>query len=491
MKKVVVVGSGFGGLASAAFLAKAGYAVTVYEKNRTPGGRARVFRKKGYQFDMGPSWYTMPDIMERFFGLLGKKSKDYYSLKRLDPSYRVMFDKNDIVDISASLQKNYALFNRLEKGGGEKLKRYLAQAKYQYDVAMSSYVIKPYRSVFDMFDIRMAKEASKLHLLDNMDTFVKRYFENDRLRKILQYTLVFLGGSPKNTPAMYALMSHVDFHMGVWYPKGGIGSVVTAVETIAKEFGAKFVYGSEVEKIITENGRATGVLVRGKQIQADIVVMNADYAHAELDLLTEKDRSYKEAYWKKRVLAPSAFLMYLGINRRIPALKHHTLLFAHDWVKHFDAIFDNPSWPENPSVYICCPSKTDTSVAPDGKENLVVLVPVASGLPDTPVIRSMYSEKILKQLEDILQISIRDHVEFKQIYSIRDFELDYNAYRGTGLGLSHTLFQTAIFRPSYRSKKVRNLFFVGQYTHPGIGIPIQLISAEIAVNEIKKEYEIS
>lgn len=491
MKHVIIVGAGFGGLASAALLAKAGYAVTVYEKNASPGGRARVFRKKGYTFDMGPSWYTMPDIMERFFGLLGKKSADYYTLKRLDPSYRVVFDRHDVIDIAASLQKNYALFNRLEQNGGEKLKRYLAQAKYQYEVAMASYVIKPYRSIFDMFDIRMAKEASRLHLLDNMDTFVKRYFENERLRKILQYTLVFLGGSPKNTPAMYALMSHVDFHLGVWYPMGGIGSVVVAVEKIAKEFGANFVYDSEVERIVTESGKTSGVLVNGKFKPADIVVMNADYAHAEMDLLTGKDRTYDERYWKKRVLAPSAFMMYLGVNRRIPSLKHHTLIFAHDWVKHFDAIFEKPSWPEKPSLYMCCPSKTDPGVAPAGKENLVVLVPVAAGLPDTEEIRKMYSEKILTQLEEVLKISIREHIEVKRIYSIQDFEQDYHAYKGTGLGLSHTLLQTAIFRPSYRSKKVRNLFFAGQYTHPGIGIPIQLISAEIAAAEIQKEYDIA
>lgn len=487
-KKVVVIGAGFGGLSVAALLAKDGHQVTVLEKNPTAGGRGRVWVKDGFTFDLGPSWYTMPEVFDRFFKLFDKKTADYYKLKRLDPSYRIFFGRNDTLDISTELKKNIALFESMEAGGGKKLKDYLKQAEYQYTQAMSSFIYKDYPSLMSMLDLKLVAQINKLHLLEDMDSFTKRWFKNDRLRKILLYTLVFLGGAPKKTPALYALMSHIDFNLGIWYPMGGLGKVVTSLQQLAEEEGATFSFNQTVKSIEVNSGVATQVLTQNKKYDADIVVTNADYAHAETKLLEEKWQSYPKSYWDKRTVAPSAFLIYLGLNKKVKNLKHHSLFFHHDWVEHFNQIFEEPQWPDKPSYYVCCPSKTDPIMAPKGKENIFLLVPIAAGLKDTPSIREKYYRKIMDDFQTTLGQDIEDDIILKRIYSLKDFEKDYNAFKGTALGLTHTMFQTAYFRPHHRSKKVKNLYYTGQFTHPGIGVPITLISAQIVREIIKKTH---
>lgn len=487
-KKIIIIGSGFGGLSAAAFLAADGHDVKVIEKNDQPGGRAMVWEKNGFRFDMGPSWYTMPDIVEKFFNEFGKSAKDYYEIKRLDPSYRVFFGREDIVDLPGSLEKIYELFDEIEEDGAKKLKKFLDQAKYQYEVSVDSFLYKEYRNIWDMFNLKMLIEGSKLHVFDNMDSFTKRFFKNERARKLLQYTLVFLGGAPKKTPALYALMAYIDYQLGIWYPMGGMTSMVKAIESLAKKHGASFSYNESVEKIIVKNGKACGVLTKKKEYEADIVISNADYAHTEINLLEEKYQKYKKSYWEKRTIAPSAFLLYLGLDKQIPNLKHHNLFLHNDWVEHFNVIFDKPDWPDKPSYYINCSSKTDPSVAPEGKETFFLLVPIAAGIKDSPEIRKEYTDKILSDIEKLVDFPIREHIEVSRSVSIDDYKSLYNAYQGTALGLSHTLMQTAFFRPKHRSTKVENLFYTGQYTHPGIGMPVTLISSQIVRDIIRKEY---
>lgn len=486
-KNVVVIGAGFGGLSAAAFLAKDGYNVTVIEKNNSVGGRARVWREAGFKFDMGPSWYLMPDAFETFFAEFGKKPSDYYQLHRLDPSYRIYFE-NEIVDISASLQKNIELFESIEPGAGQKLQEYLEQAKYQYEVSMKEFLYKDFRSVFDFFNKRMLTEGRKLHVFENLDAFTRRFFKSDKLRKILEYSMVFLGGAPKNTPALYSVINHADMNLGVWYPQGGFGAVAEAIKKLAEEYGAKFVFGEEVQAIQTQNGQATVVQTSKENYPCDIVVANADYHHVETQLLAPTDQSYSESYWQKRTLAPSAFIIYLGLNKKLHNVQHHMLVLDHDWMRHFDDIFEKPAWPEHPSYYVCCSSVTDSEVAPSGSENLFFLVPIASGLQDTKDIRATYYDKIIAHFEKTIGQSVADAVVVKRTFSLNDFSADYNAFAGTALGLSHTLRQTSLFRPRTKSKKVSNLYFSGQFTQPGIGVPMTLISGQLTRDNVRQDY---
>ncbi len=486
-KKIIIIGAGFGGLSAAALLAHKGYEVLVLEKNEQPGGRASVYRERGFTFDMGPSWYLMPDVFDKFFAEFGKKSTDFFDLKRLDPAYRIYHGKNDFVDVSADLNKNLQLFEAIEPGSAAALTRYLAQSKYQYDVSMSDFLYKDYTSLMDFFNRRMLMEGRKLHVFETLDTYTRRYFKSDKLRKILEYSMVFLGGAPKNTPAIYSLMSHIDFNLGVWYPSGGIGTVVQAIEKLASSYGARFQYNCPVEKIIVTDRQARGVVVNGETIEADIVISGADYQHTENSLLDAGNRSYSKNYWERRTLAPSAFMLYLGYDRKISGLEHHTLFFDNDWVRHFDAIFEHPEWPEHPSYYVSCASKTDPTIVPPGGEALVILVPIAAGLEDTEEIRATYTEKVLVHLEELLGQNLHDTV-VKKVFASRDFSTLFNAYKGTALGLSHTLMQTAVFRPRHQSKKVSNLYYTGQYTHPGIGMPMCLIASGLVAEAIEKKY---
>lgn len=486
-KKIIVIGAGFGGLSVAALLAKEGNEVTIIEKNQDIGGRARVWKTEGFVFDMGPSWYLMPEVFERFFSNFGRKPEEFFELRRLDPSYRMFFGDDKIVDISKDMEKNLETFEKIEKGGAEKLRKYLSVSEYEYEVSMRDFVYKDYKSPFDFFNFELLSKGAKLHVFESMDRYTKRFFSSSLSRKILEYTIVFLGGTPKSTPALYSLMSHVDFNLGVWYPIGGINKVVEALERLCKSHNVKIITNKEVEKIIVENGIARGVVVGNETINADIIVSNADYAHMETKLLEEKYRSYKKEYFEKAKIAPSGFVIFLGLKKKLPKLVHHNLFLENDWNKHFETIFEKPSWPDAPSYYISCPSKTDPSIAPDGFENIFILVPVASGLEDAEETIEKYYKKIIKHFEKVVGEKIEDQIVVKRIFTHTDFIKDYNAYKGTALGLSHTLWQSAIFRPSNKSKKVENLYYTGQYTHPGIGVPMTLICSEIVAKKISDE----
>ncbi|OPY26640.1 MAG: hypothetical protein A4E31_01434 [Methanomassiliicoccales archaeon PtaU1.Bin030] len=488
MKDVIVVGSGFGGLAQAALLAKDGHKVRVFEKNEQPGGRASVYSEKGYTFDMGPSWYLMPDVFERYFQEFGKRPSELFDLVRLDPSYRIFFGDRKQVDISSELEANYALFDTLEEGGGDKLRKYLDESREKYEVAIKELLYRDYNKLTDFLDRRLLAQGRKLHLFENLDSFVNKHFKSDEAKKIVEYSVGFLGGSPKNTPSFYHIMSHIDFNLGVWYPRGGMREIVAKMVGLCKDMGVELRYNEPVTKLEFEGRKVRRVVTPQGSYSADIVVMNADYAHSELELVDPKHRSYSERYWENRVLAPSAMVAYLGIRRKVEQLVHHNLFLDEDWANGFDAIFDrnNHKWPDSPSYYVNVPSRTDPTAAPEGCDTLFVLIPLSTGLEDTPEQREAFYDRIMDDLERKLGTDIRSDIEVKRIFALGDFKERYNAYEGTALGLSHTLGQTALFRPVHRSKKVDNLYYTGHYCHPGIGVPMVLISSQIVRDLIAK-----
>lgn len=485
--KVIIVGSGIGGLATACLLAKRGYEVKVIEKNEMLGGRASVFEAQGYRFDMGPSWYLMPDVFEHFFKLVGENIHDYLKLTKLGPSYRVFFkDENKSVDCYSDLNKDLSTVEQLETGAAAALKKYLKLSEYQYNIAINNFMYKNYDSWWDFINWRSAIEGSKLSVFQPMHKYVRKFFHSEWMQKIMQYQLVFLGSSPYNTPALYNIMSHIDFNMGVFYPQGGIYEIIKALERIGKKLQVQYQLQTSIKEIVVKAGKAIGVIKEnGEFEEADIVISNADIQHTETQLVPKEWRSFSEAYWAKKILAPSGFILYLGINGKLPNLVHHNLIFSKDWQTNFDQIFAKPQLPSDPSFYVCVPSKTDSTVAPVGKENVFVLVPIAAGLELTDTDLANYKEKILNTMSETMNIpDLKDRIEYERIFAVQDFKDRYNSFQGSALGLAHTFNQTAIFRPNNVSKKVANLYYVGASTNPGIGMPICLISAELVLKRI-------
>lgn len=488
MSKISIIGSGFGGLSTAALLAKDGHDVTVFEKNTRLGGRAMTFDSKGYHFDMGPSWYLMNEVFENYFKQFGKDIHDYVDLIPLDPMYRMYFSPDEHIDIVRDLQKNLELFESLEKGAGENIQRYLKGAEEQYNLAINHFLYQHFETVFDFIKPELFSVGNKANVFQSLEKHINNFTRDPRLKKILGYTMVFLGGAPNNTPALYSLMSHVDYNLGVYYPMGGFGALADAFVKLAEEEGVKFKPNHTIKKLHVKDGKVDTIITNNKTYTSDIVISNADYHHTETQLLDKEYQTHPAKYWQKATLAPSAYIIHLGIKGRVKGLQHHNLILTHDWEQHFNEIFDKPSWPEKPSYYVSCPTKTDSTLAPKGCDLLFILVPVASGLRDATNIRNRYYKKIMEDLEKHTGDSIQDRIVTKRIYSHKDFRNDYNAYKGTALGLAHTLKQTAIFRPKNKSKKVKNLYFVGQYTQPGIGVPIAVISGELTSKRVQKEH---
>jgi phytoene desaturase len=484
---ITVVGSGFGGLSTACYLADTGADVVVLEKNDQLGGRASRRYADGFRFDMGPSWYLMPDVFERFFGHFDRLPDEFYDLERLDPHYRIFFKDGDRVDITPDREEVKAIFETYESGAGEALDRYLAKAKRNYEIGMDQFVYEDRSSFSDFLDPSLLRYGRHLPLLGSMDDYVAKFFDHPKLQQVMQYTLVFLGGSPSNTPALYNLMSHADFGLGVYYPEGGMGSVVDGLVELGMDLGVEFETGAEVSGI---HGRAGDFRVSAgaRTVDADLVVSDADYAHTEQDLLPPERRQYDESYWESRTYAPSAFLVYLGVEGDVDPLAHHTLVLPTDWDRHFEQIFDEPTWPDDPAYYVCVPSQTDDTVAPEGHSNLFVLVPVAHDLPDTPEIRSQYRDAVLADLAENTGVDVRDRIVFEETFCIADFADRYNTKSGTALGLAHTLRQTGPMRPSHRSDAVDGLYFTGSFTTPGIGVPMCLISGEHTADAVCEDH---
>ena len=491
-KHAVVIGAGFAGLSVASNLAQAGWRVTLLEKNSGPGGRARVFRAQGFTFDMGPSWYWMPDVFEQYFARFGKQVRDYYELVRLDPSYQVVFGlggdgAEQVLEIPAQMPALRAMFERLEPGSAVRLDAFLKQAAYKYEVGITKFVHLPGRSWWEFADWRLLTGALRLDLLQSMSQHVRKFFSHEKLLKLVEFPVLFLGATPENTPALYSLMNYADLALGTWYPLGGMHRIVEGLVRVAQELGVAIEYDQEVTEIVVENGRATAVRTATGLVPADVVVAGADYHHAEQQLLKPELRSYSAAYWDQRVLAPSSLLFYLGVNKKLARLRHHNLFFDEDFAGHAREIYEAPQWPSRPLFYASVPSKTDPGVAPAGQENLFLLMPVAPGLPDDEATRERYYDLLMDRLEKHCGHAIRDAVVFKRSYAHRDFVADYHSFKGNAYGLANTLRQTANLKPSLKSKKVQNLYFTGQLTVPGPGVPPSLISGQVVAKEILKE----
>jgi phytoene desaturase len=487
-KKVIIIGAGFAGLSAAAFMAKAGWDVTVIEKNSTAGGRAAQLKAQGFTFDMGPSWYWMPDVFDRFFDQFGKKVSDYYSLERLDPSYRVYWQEG-FSDIPAGYNELKELFESIEKGSAAKLDHYLQEAFLKYQIGIQDLVYKPGQSVTEFLDWNLVKNVFKLDVFTSIRSHVASHFKNERLKQLMEFPVLFLGALPENTPALYSLMNYADIVGGTWYPQGGMYAVVAAMQRLAEEQGARFVFEEAAQEIIIEKEKAKKLITDKGKYEADVIISGADYHFTEFNLLPESHRSYNESYWDKKVLAPSCLLYFIGLNKKLKNVIHHSLFFDVPFQQHADEIYADPKWPNEPLFYLSVPSKTDDTVAPAGFENVVVLVPVASGLKDdSEELREFYFQKIIKRLEQHTEESVSDAIVFKKTFSVSDFKSEYNSYKGNAYGLANVLRQTAILKPSCQSKKVKNLFYTGQFTVPGPGVPPSLISGEVVSKQVLKHF---
>jgi phytoene desaturase len=486
VKKVIVIGAGFSGLAAASVLASKGFNVKVFEKNSIPGGRARKLEENGFMFDMGPSWYWLPDVFERFFNFFGKSASDYYKLVRLDPSYRVIYSKDEVFDVPAGRDNVVDFFESIEPGSGKKLVKFLDEAEYKYRVGVNKLVYKPARSLFEFVQWDVIKGVFRLDLLKSFHSYVRRNFKDPRLWPILEFPVIFLGATPKRTPALYSLMNHADIGLGTWYPMGGMYEVVKAFETLARSLGVEFYYDSPITGIVTSGKNVKGVKVGDEYYDTDYLVGSADYHHIESSLLPGNKTNYSEKYWESREMAPSSLMYYLGLDKKFKNLIHHNLMFDQDFDVHATELFEEQKWPSNPLLYTSVTSKTDPSVAPESMENLVVLIPVAPGLVDNEQIREKYYDLVMDRIESLTGEAVRDHVVYKKSYAQNDFLSDYNAYKGNAYGLGNTLLQTAILKPKLHSKKLKNMVFAGQLTTPGPGVPPTIISGQVAAGEIIK-----
>ena len=486
MKKIAVIGSGFAGLTSAIELASLGYKVTVLEKNSTPGGRARKFESNGFTFDMGPSWYWMPDVFDKFFARHGKKVEDYYNLLKLDPGFSVVYGKDNTIDVPASFEELVALFENIEKGSGSRLKKFLKKAAVKYKIGMDSLVYKPSHSIFEFINLKVLIGVLHLDVFSNFRSYVKKYFSDSRLTRLMEFPVLFLGATPQNTPALYSLMNYSAFSQGTYYPMGGFHEIIIGLSKLAKEKGVIINCDSNVEKINVVNGKVENIVVNGEKLLFDGVIASADYHHVEQKLLEKPFRNYTTEYWEKREMSPSSLLFYVGLDKRLNNLQHHNLFFDADFDQHAKEIYDNPKWPKNPLFYLSCPSITDPSLAPKGNENLMFLIPLAPGLEDTNEMREKYFDIVLKRLKDLTGNDIEKNIIFKKSYCVNDFEKDYNSFKGNAYGLANTLRQTAVLKPRMRNKKIKNLYYTGQLTVPGPGVPPSIISGQIAAIEIDK-----
>lgn len=489
-RNAFVIGAGFAGLSAAAVLARRGFNTSLLEKHDQPGGRARVFKSDGFTFDMGPSWYWMPEVMESFFRRFGHSAADFFTLKRLDPSYQIIYSNDNVFTVPAAYEDLREAFEEREAGAGAKLDKFLKEARFKYEIGIHDFVNKPGLSWREFIHWPAIKASFRLNLFQSFAAHIRKYFRSPELLQLLEFPVLFLGAMPGKIPALYSMMNYADMMLGTWYPMGGFGKLAEAFETIARKNGVTFHYNTEVKAIAVDGGRAKKLITSQGDFHADLVLGSADYHHIEQHLLPEKYRQYTNHYWHKRTMAPSCLIFYIGVRKKLPRLLHHNLFFERSFNDHAQSIYVKPDWPENPLYYVCCPSKTDDTVAPRGMENLFVLIPVAPGLPDNEEIRDRYYHETIRRLEDFCGSPFSDDIAFHKTYAHSDFVNDYHAFKGNAYGLANTLSQTAILKPSIASRKVGNLFYAGQLTVPGPGVPPAIISGQLVANYISSNVKI-
>jgi phytoene desaturase len=483
MKSVGIIGSGFSGLAAACYSAQQGAAVTVFEKNSVTGGRARTFSKDGFVFDMGPSWYWMPDIIERFFNDFNKTSSDYYKLIKLDPAFKIFYKDKDPLVIPSELEELYDLFESVESGSAMRLRKFLREGESKYKLALKDLIYTPGLSWAEYAGINILKGMLTNTVLSPMSVYVRKFFKDERLIRLMEFPVIFLGAMPDKIPALYSLMNYSAFSMGTWYPQGGMGEIPKAMEKLAISLGVDFRTNSDVIKIRSNTSKIESLETKNGNYLFDSIIASGDYHHMEQILEDKSARNYTDSYWNSRVMAPSCLIFYLGINKKLDHLEHHNLFFDTDFDKHASEIYVNPKWPSDPLFYVCCPSKTDSTVAPANSENLFILIPLAPGLEDNQQLRDEYFEKVTLRINNITKTDIRPHIIYKKDYCLNDFKSDYYAFKGNAYGLANTLKQTAVWKPSVKNKKIDNLFYAGQLTVPGPGVPPALISGKIAATQ--------
>ena len=486
MKKIGIIGAGLSSLYAACYLAKKGYEVDVFDKNKMAGGRSQTYKDQGYTFDMGPSWYWMPDVIDRLFSELDENRSDYFALKRLDPAYKVFWKNNETTSIPAGKGELHDLFNSFEAKGGQKLNEFLKVAKVKYDTSMHSFIEIPGKKIGELIKFDILKGAFKLDLFKSVEKDVSNRFTSDKARNILSFPVLFLGERASKIPALYTLMNYADLELGTWYPEGGMNAIANALEQIGKKYGVNYHYASNVTEIIVENKKAKGLKVKNEVFCFDGIIAGADYNHVEQKLLPKEYRRYDENYWDKRKLAPSSILFYVGLSEKVDGLEHHNLFFDESLEQHGKEIYETPKWPSKPLFYVCAASKTDEDISPKGHENLMILIPVAPDLEDSKENQDKYFDLIVSRMEKQLKREIKSLINYKKAFSVNDFKSTYNAYKGNAYGLANTLKQTAHLKPKLTSK-LKNLYFCGQLTVPGPGIPPTLISGKIAAKQLIKQ----
>ncbi len=491
LTSAIVIGSGVAGLSAASYLSQKGIKVTLLEKNSQVGGRARYFEANGFMFDMGPSWYWMPDVFEKFYQDFGFTTTDFYTLKRLDPSYQIYRKEGEPVAIPASMEELEALFERFEPGSAVRLRSFLKEAEYKYNVGINDLVYKPSLSLLEFADTRLLKGLLRMDVLTSIKKHVRTIVSHPFLLELLEFPILFLGALPQNTPALYSLMNYADMSLGTWYPMGGMHKIIEAFTTIAQKQGVEICLNSEVIHLESHQGKVTKVITNTQTYEADLVVAAGDYQHVDQKLLAKSDQSYTAAYWESRKMAPSCLLYYIGLDIKVPGVQHHNLFFDTDFMRHAHEIYTNPQWPTDPLFYVSAPSVTDPSVAPAGCENLFLLIPVAPGITDDEAIREKYFNKVIKRLEEQTKTELVSHIVYKRSYAFSNFVSDYHAFKGNAYGLANTLSQTAILKPRIKSNKLKNLYYTGQLTVPGPGLPPSIISGNVVAQLIAKDYKLN
>jgi len=481
-KKVTIIGSGFSSLSAACYLAQAGFEVNMFEKNATVGGRARQLQKDGFTFDIGPSWYWMPDIFEKFFNDFGKSTKDYYTLDKLSPAYKIFFS-DEVITIGDHMDQICEEFERIEAGSSKPLKKFIKRAQEHYDIAINKIVLKPGLSPLELVTKETITRVDQF--FKTISSEVRKQFKNPKLVSTLEFPVLFLGAKPNQTPSFYSFMNYADFGLGTWHPRGGMYKIIEGMASLAKSLGVEITTNAAVEKINVKNGKAVSVSIDGQNISSDLILSGADYHHTET-LLDESYRQYSASYWDKRTFAPSSLLFYVGFDKKLKNIEHHNLFFDTDFERHAEEIYDHPQWPEDPLFYVNFPSVTDASMAPENCEAGFFLIPIAPNLEDTPELRDQYFDIIIDRFEAVTNQKVTPHILFKESFCVKDFKEAYNSYKGNAYGMANTLMQTAFLRPKLKSKKVDGLYFTGQLTVPGPGVPPSLISGKLAAELIYK-----